>query len=187
MVLNACWTVAPQVEQAVIAHDHGVVGTEVAHQRLALGEVDRRTLVIVIADVAMKADRGLRHRQEPAGHGGDRHARAGVGVQDALDLGAGLVDRAVDHVAGCVDPVIGVRLPDDVAFEVDLDEARRRDLLVEKAVEIDQQMVVAAGDARGDVVVDQIGHPVGVDQAVAGREIETGLPLLAAIPRRGRS
>jgi hypothetical protein len=88
------------------------------------------------------------------------------------------MDRAMDHVAGCVDPVIGVRLPDDVAFEVDLDEARRRDLLVEQPVEIDQQMIVAAGNARGDVVVDEVGHPIGIDQAVARREIEPGLPFV---------
>ena len=98
-------------------------------------------------------------------------------VQHALHLGPGAMDGAVDHVARYVDAVIGVRLCDDVAFEVDLDQARCRDLLVEKTIEIDQQVVFAAGDARGDVVVDQIGHLEPVDQPVAGGEIDARLPL----------
>jgi len=88
------------------------------------------------------------------------------------------VDCAVDHVARFVDAVVGLGLPDDLALDVDLHQARCRDLLVEHAVKVDQQMVLAAGDARGDVVVDEVGHSVFVDQAVAGGEIDARLPLL---------
>src|SRR4029078_3200267 len=63
-------------QQAVIAHDQGLVRPEVANQALTLVELDRRTFVVVIADVSDKADRGLRQRQQPAFHGGDRHAGA---------------------------------------------------------------------------------------------------------------
>ena len=41
-------------------------------------------------------------------------------------------------------------------------------------------MVVVARDARGDVVVDEVGHPVFVDQPVAGGEVEPRLPFLAS-------
>src|ERR1041385_1421166 len=40
--------------------------------------------------------------------------------------------------------------------------------------------MIGAGDARRDVVVDQIGHPVAVHQAVAGREIAARLPFFRA-------
>ena len=77
-------------EQAVVAHDQRVVRAEVGDDALALLEVDRRALVVVIADVADEADRGLRQRQQPARHRGDRHAGARVRVQHAVHVRARL-------------------------------------------------------------------------------------------------
>src|SRR5215468_3078801 len=101
-----------------------------------------------------------------------------MSVQHTLHLGPCLVDRAMDHIARYVDAVVGVGLPDDIAFNVDLDQARGRNLPVKEAVEIDQQMVGRARNARGDMIVDQIGHAVAVDQAIAGGEIEPRPPFL---------
>ncbi len=185
MVLNACWTGGAAGEQAVVAHDQRVVRPEVLDDALALVEIDRRSLVVVIADMADEADRGLRQRQQAAFHRRHRDAGAGVGVQHACDLRPRLVDRAVDHVAGLVDAVVGVGLPDDLALDVDLHQARGGDLLVEQAVEIDQQVILGAGNARGDVVVDQVGHPVRVDQPVAGGEIDAAPAIPPATPGRG--
>ncbi|MNC96147.1 hypothetical protein D3C83_134380 [compost metagenome] len=36
------------------------------------------------------------------------------------------------------------------------------------------------GHARGDVVVDEIGHAVAIGQAVARREVDARLPFLGA-------
>ena len=82
----------------------------------------------------------------------------------------------MDHVAGLVDAVVGVGLGKDFALDVDLHQARRGDLLVQQPVEVDQQ-VLGARDARGDVVVDQVGHLIAVDQPVARREFHAGLPF----------
>ena len=38
--------------------------------------------------------------------------------------------------------------------------------------------MLGAGNARRDVVVDEVGHAVCVDQPVAGGEIKSRLPLL---------
>jgi hypothetical protein len=92
----------------------------------------------------------------------------------------------MDHVTGFVDAVVGIRLPNNRALDVDLDQARGGDLFVEHAVEIDQQMVFAARDTRGDVVVDEVGHAVLVDQAIAGGEIDARLPLLGRDLRADR-
>src|SRR6187397_1688430 len=88
------------------------------------------------------------------------------------------LNGAVDHIAGFVDVVVGVRLPDDLAVDVDLHEAGGGDFLIEQAIEIDQLRVLLTGNARRDVVVDKVGHSIDVDEAVAGREIEPRLPFL---------
>ena len=49
----------------MIAQHQGVVRPKISHQPLALGEIDRRTIVVVIADVAVEADRGLRSGNSP--------------------------------------------------------------------------------------------------------------------------
>src|SRR4051812_25483513 len=169
--------VRPAGEEAMVPHDQGIVLAEIADDPLALVEIDRRPFVVVIADVADEADRSLRQRQQPALHGRHRDAGPGVGVQHAFDLRPRLVDRAVDHVAGLVDAVVGVGLGDDLALDVDLDQARRGDLLIKETIEIDQQ-VFGAGNARRDVVVDQVGHLVLIDQPVAGGELDPSLPFL---------
>ena len=89
---------------------------------------------------------------------------------------------AVDHEAGAVDAVVEavveLRLGEDVAVVVDLEQARRGDLLVEQAVGVDQEGIVLARHPHRDVVGDQVGHAVEVDQPVAGGEIDTSLPFL---------
>ena len=47
---------------------------------------------------------------------------AGMRVQHTGDVRARLVNRAVDHVAGLVDVVIRVGLPNDLAVNVNLHE-----------------------------------------------------------------
>src|SRR5690606_21073899 len=140
-------------EQPVVAQDHGLVRAEVAHEPCLLVEVDRHALVLVHADAA-EVHGGLRERQQAAverrhGHAGDR-----VGVDDAADVGARLVDRAVDDEARLVDAVAGPRVLHHVAVEVDLDQARGRDLVVGHAVGVDEEVTLLAGHARRDVVVD---------------------------------
>jgi hypothetical protein len=168
----------------VIAQDHRLVRAEVLHQPLALGELDRRAFVVVVADVALEADRRLADRKQAALHRRHRHAGARVRMQDAGHVAARAVDRAVDDVAGAVHVVVAVGLPDHLAVEIDLGEARGGDLLVRETVQVDEDMMplvaLPSGDASRDVVVGEVGHPVVVDQAIAGREIHSGLPFLGA-------
>ena len=80
-------------------------------------------------------------------------------MQHTGDVRPRFVDGTVDHITGNVDAVIGIGLPDDVALDVDLHQARRGDFLIEKAVQVDQE-VFGAGNPRGDVVVEQ--NAIGV-------------------------
>ena len=128
----------PAGQQPVVAQDQRIVRAEILHDPLALIEIDRRPLIGVITDMAMEADAGLVEGQQPALHRRDRHPCARMRVQHAFHVGARLVDGAVDDVARFVDAVIGVGLVQDVAFEIDLHEARRGDLAIEEPVEIDE-------------------------------------------------
>src|SRR5262249_36171569 len=103
-------------------------------------------------------------------HRGNRHAGAGMRMQHAGNIGAGPMDRAVNHISGFVDVVVGLRFPENLAVDMDFDQARGGDLLVEKAVKIEQHGVVFAGNTGGDVVIDEVGHAVDIDQAIAGGE-----------------
>ena len=49
-----------------------------------------------------------------------------------------------------------------------------------QTVEVDEDMMFRTRYARGDVVVGEVGHAVGVDQPVAGGEVDPRLPLLRA-------
>jgi len=90
------------------------------------------------------------------------------------------VHRAVDHEAGAVHgklAELSLGLVDDISVEVQRVEARGRDLRVQKPERIDEEVLLLARHARRDVVEVQIGHPIHVDQPVACREIDAGLPL----------
>jgi hypothetical protein len=67
---------------------------------------------------------------------------------------------------------------DDAAVDVDLDQARGRDLLEQHPVGIDEEMVLRARDARGDVREHQVVPAEHRDQAVRGREVHALLPFL---------
>jgi hypothetical protein len=152
-------------------------GAEVADEPFLLVEIYGRAFVVVVADVVIEAHGGLGDGQQALGHARDCHAGARVGVYHAGHVRAGAVDGAVDDVAGMVVAVVGVRLPDDGAVEVDFDQAGSGHLLVHKAVEVDEQVVLLAGNAGRDVVVDEVGHFEAVDQPVTGGEVDARVPF----------
>ena len=78
--------------------------------------------------------------------------------------------------AGRVDRV--GRLENDIALEVDLDQAAGGHLLEQEAIGVDQKVVVRPGHARGDVREDEIVPAVHCDQAIARSQVDAGLPFL---------
>src|ERR1700756_1626857 len=95
----------------------------------------------------------------------------------AVDVVTGHVDGTVNDEAGDVDVVVG-GVEQRIAVDVDLDQAGGVDLLIEHAVRVDQELIGRAGDAAGDVVGDHLGHAVHRGQAIAGGEVDAGLPFL---------
>jgi len=84
------------------------------------------------------------------------------------------MDGAVDRVARRVDLVGAVHQL--VAGLVDLDQARRSDLVEHQSVGVDQEIIGARHLGR-DVGEDQVVPAMQRHQAIAGRQVDTGLPL----------
>jgi len=90
------------------------------------------------------------------------------------------VDRAVNDKTGAVH-LIG-RLVQNVAVDVGLDQVRGGDLLVEKAIGVDQELILRARHAQRDVIVDQMRPAIVRDQPIGGGKIDARLPFLVADP-----
>ena len=131
--------------------------------------------VVVVGDVANHAERMLVQREEPGFL--HRHGAAGdrMGVDDAGDLRAGLMDRARDRKAAAIDRVLGGL--DIVTVGVELDQRGGGDLLVQETIGVDQEMLVRPRDARGDPGVDQVRPAKPVDEPIARRQFDPGLPF----------
>ena len=92
------------------------------------------------------------------------------------------VHGTVNHIAGRVDRIVVVGLQDGLALEIDLDEARGGDLLVQHAIGIDEDMLIGSWHARGDVVVDEVRHAVEGDKPIASGKVDAGVPFPCGDP-----
>ena len=176
---NAAATVGPTVSRPWLRRMRKVFGAEIGDQTRLLLVVQGHAFVVVVAEAGQDEDRELRDRQQAALLRRDRDAVQRVGVHHALHVVARRMHRAVDDEAGRVDRER--RLLQHLAFDVDLDQARRRDLVEHQAVGIDQ-VVLGAGDPGGDVGEDEIVPAEQGDQAVGGGEVEASLPFVGRDP-----
>ena len=119
--MNASPTVSPTRERAVVPEDHRALVAEIGDDPLALVEVDRDALIIVIGDLVADQHRGLGQRQQPLAMGGDRLAVGRVQVDHRLGVLARHVQRRMDGEAGRVGDER--RRLDRIAAHVDLDQA----------------------------------------------------------------
>src|SRR5262249_22774936 len=78
-----------------------------------------------------------------------------------------------------------IRLLDQIAVEIDLDQVRGRHLIEQQPEAVEQEMAGLTGHARRDVGVDQVGPAEVLDQPVARREIDPLLPLGGTEVRAG--
>ncbi|MCY1294532.1 hypothetical protein D9M70_438310 [compost metagenome] len=161
----------------MVAHDQCVVAAEIGEQPRLLGEVHHRAGEVVVAHPVVEHVRMLGDRQQSAGHGGHRRAGARVGVQDDVRIRAGGVHRGVDDIGGGVDAEAVVGLVHQGAVEVDLVQAGGGDFLVQHAERIEQDVLGLARHPRGDVVVDQVGHAVGVNRTVQRGQFDAHFPF----------
>ncbi len=141
--------------------------------------------VVVKGLPVIKAHRELAQRQQAFFLAGDRDAGVGMGVQHAGGVVVRRVDCGMDDEGGDIDAVR--RVVELVAFGVDLHEGRRGDLVEQQAVGVDKELVFTPRHARRNVVVDQVVHAEPGDHAIAGGELDAGLPFGGIdFARRGR-
>ncbi len=134
-------------EQPVVAQDHHLVRTEVAHQPVLLGRIERHAFVVVVAHALVEAHRVLRQVQQAALLRRHRESGGGVGVQHAGELRSRAVHAAVDEEPGRVHADAG-GVQKDLALQVHLHQARRRHLVEQHAVGIDEE-ILGARDLGG--------------------------------------
>ncbi len=160
----------------MVAQDQRRLVAEVADQSRALVEIEGDALVVVVADPIVEHRRMLVDVQQAFLQAGDGDAGAGMRVQDAVDLRPRHVHGAVDDEAGVVHGITGVL--DDVALVVDLDQARRGDLVEHHPIGIDEEMLGLARHPRRDVREDEIVHAEMGDEAIARGERDAHLALV---------
>ena len=76
------------------------------------------------------------------------------------------------------------RVVELVALGVDLHQARRRDLVEQQPVGINEELILVAGNAQRNVIVDQVVHAELGDHAIAGCKLDAGIPLRRFDPVR---
>ena len=91
----------------------------------------------------------------------------------------------MNDVAGLIDPVVG-RIEEDVALDVDLDQARGCVLVEEHAIGVYQELILRLRDPGRDMAGDHLRHAELRDQSVARRQVDTRFPLFGAHQLRYR-
>jgi hypothetical protein len=124
------------------------------------------------------AQRTLVQRQQPLLLRRDRDAVVGVEMDDVVGVLARGVNRRVDDEAGIVDAV-GAGL-DQVAIQIDLDQAGGGDLAEPQPIRIDQEVVLRTRHARRDVGEDQVVPALQRRQTIERGQIDANAPLVFA-------
>ena len=91
------------------------------------------------------------------------------------------MNGTVDDVTCFVDAVIQITkigLVQNVAMDVNFDQARGGNLFIHHAVGVDQKSAFLAGHTARDVIGHHVGHAINIHQAITRRQVDTGLPLL---------
>ena len=107
----------------------------------------------------------------------DGDTRGGMGVQHARHIVANFMDGTVDGVARRIDFVGAVH--QFVAGLIDLDQAGRGDLVEHQPIRVDQEIIGARHLGR-DMGEDQVIPAMQRHQAIAGRQVDAGLPFGSA-------
>ncbi|MNH35843.1 hypothetical protein D3C79_965720 [compost metagenome] len=98
----------------------------------------------------------LGNRQQTVALGRYCRPIASVGVQHGLEVGAGAVDGAVNHITGLVDAQ-AQRVVDDRAVHVHFHQVGRGDLVEQQAEGIDQKVLIGPRHPGREVRVDVVG------------------------------
>jgi hypothetical protein len=140
--------------------------------------IEGYALIVVIPQRRKNERRLLRNGEHATTLRADRHAGAGVRMEDALDVLTPGVYGAVDYESGTVD--WQRRLAHLLALLVHEDKRRGGDLLEEQTVGIDEEVMLRPGKAGTDVREHEVGPAVAGNEPIAGRQVAAQLPLFGA-------
>ena len=148
---------------------------------LLLVEIQCHALVLMIAQAAVEFQGVLANGKQAILLSRNRDTRRRVGVDDACYVLARAVNGGMNDKAGFVDRIGAVEpLVDPVAVDIYLHQIAGAHLVEHHAIAVDEELVLKAGHARGNVRVYDVGHAEVGDQAVERRQIAAGLPFFLA-------
>src|SRR5690242_16041773 len=108
-----------------------------------------------------------------------------MGMQRRVQIRSMLEQTGMDDQRAALDR-LHIRVGQDIAVEIDLQQGGRRDLGKHPIRALDQHVIRLARHPEPEMIVGQIVDPVMRQDAVPGREIDAGLPLCSTdlIPNR---
>ena len=158
-----------------MAEQQRVVRLAYGHdQPRPLGAIEHDAFEVVIADAFEKLAALLSHGDAGGVGRRQRLADGFVGVDDAVQVGPGAVQRRMDRVSGQINWPRAIR--NLVTGQRDPHQIASRDLVVTQPEGIDQE-VIRAGNPQGDVIVDDAGPAIELDQTIGRRQFQSGLAI----------
>ena len=104
-----------------------------------------------------------------------------VNVDDEAGVFSSRVHGRVQNEAGDVDAEVSGAAVHQVALEVDFDQRRRGDLVIQQSERIEQEVIFVSGNADGNVVEDGLSPSEVVHQSVQGGQLAAQLLLSSHI------
>ena len=157
-------------QQAVIAHNERDVVAKVMNNAFLLIDIIGDALIFMIADPPLKPQRMLCHRQQSAIERTYRHSSDRMGMDDASDIVARGMNRAVDIDACRIG--LGNFVVNNPPINADLAQITGANLVKEQGIGIDQKNTLLARYTGRYMRGCEIGQPVQIDQTAAGRKID---------------
>ena len=159
----------------MVAQQHERLVPQILHQSFAFFMVQRQALIAMVGDLMLEQAGVLANRQQAFLL--CRYADTGhcVKVDDVMRVLARSMNSRMDGETGRIDEA-GCVL-NDIALQVDLDQAGGGHLLEIPAIGVDQKMVLRPGHTGRDVGEDHVVPPMQRNKAVEGRQFYTGGPF----------
>ena len=165
-------------KRAVVPEDHRGLVAHVFDEPLALLKVSRDSFIFVIGDIVPRDHRSLRMGQQTFGHCTYRLPGGRMEMHHRMGVLARHMYRRMDGEARRVHRV--GRRHDRIAFDVDLDERRGRDLFEHHIIGVDEEVMLRPRNTRRQVGENQVVPSVECDKTIRRGQIDTGRPFLVA-------
>jgi hypothetical protein len=154
---------------------------EIANQLRRHVVVEFEAFEFVIFHLSVEAERMLVDRQQAEFVRRYAHAVHRMGMQCRIQVRAGFEQTGMDDQGAALDRLY-IRIRQNVAVEINLQQRGRRHLAKHPVGALDQHLIRFSRHPKSEMIVGQVVDAVMRQHAVTGREFDAGRPLLGADP-----